>query len=85
MERAAVLQLCRRDIQDTLAGAFGDHVNEAEQILGRITEAHAAPDAAFEVGCRAAHVERHHALVGIPDVDHAIGVLVGRGHLDLAQ
>src|SRR5688572_12894827 len=48
MERATVLQLRSRYIQNTLAGAFGDHMNEAKQILIRITETHAAPNPAFE-------------------------------------
>ena len=41
--------------------------------------AHAAPDATLEHGGRTAHVERDHALIGIPDIDHAAQLLVGRG------
>ncbi len=38
------LQLRRRQVQNALAGALGDHVYKAQQILVGITEAHAAPD-----------------------------------------
>ena len=80
---AAGRQLRRGEIEDAFARARRHHVHEAQQILVGIAEAQPAPDARFVERCRARHIERRHALVGVPDVDHAIGVDVGR--LDLAD
>ena len=83
---APVVLLRRRDVEDALLRARGDEVDEAEEVLVRVAEAHAAADAGLEVGGRARHVERDHALVRVPDVDHPVepGVLrlhvVGREH-----
>ena len=79
--RAAGLELRGRQVEDAFARARGNHVDEAEQILVGIAEAQAAADARFVKRGRARHVERGHALVGVPDVDHPVGVDVGR--LDL--
>ncbi len=51
---AAVLELRGRDVQNALPGALGDQVHEAEQVLVRVTEAHATPDAALEKTRRSA-------------------------------
>ncbi len=80
---AAVGELSGRDVDDALAGTFRDLMDEAEQILVRVPEAHASPDTGLEVRCTARHVERDHALVGVPDVDHAVELLVRR--LDLVH
>ena len=80
---AAGGQLRGGQVEDALAGARRDHVHEAEQVLVGVAEAQAAADAGFEERRRARHVERGHALVGVPDVDHAVGVHVGR--VDLAD
>ncbi len=86
VECAAGLELRCRQVEDALAGAGRDHVHEAEQVLVRIAEAQAASDARFVKRGRARHVEGGHALVGVPDVDHAVGVQVGRFHLiDIQQ
>ena len=74
----AVFQLCRREVEDPLACPLRYHVHKAQQILGRVTEPHAAPNTRLEIGCRARHVKGDHVLVRVPDVDHAIGVDVGR-------
>ena len=44
-----------------------------------------APDARFVERSRARHVERRHALVSVPDIDHAVRVLIRRLHLRIAQ
>ena len=77
---AAVRELRRRDVEDAFAGAFGNLVDEADEVLVRVAEAHAAPDAALEERRRAGHVERHHALVLVPDVDHTVDLRVSRPH-----
>ena len=59
-----------------------DHVDEAEQVLVRVAEAHPAPDPGLEHRGRARQVERHHALVRVPGVDHAVDVLVAGRHLE---
>ncbi len=51
-------------------------VNEAEKILIGVTETHAMTDARLEVRGAPRHVERHHALVRVPDVDHAVELRV---------
>ena len=68
----SVGELRGRYVQDSLSCAGGDHVHEAQKVLCRVPEAHAASHAAFVVACAAAHVERDHALVLVPDVDHAV-------------
>ena len=83
--RAATRQLRGGQIEYPLSRPRRNHMHEAKQILIGITEAHAAPNAAFKVRSRTAHVEGHHALIGIPDVDHAIGVFIGRIDLQFAQ
>ena len=82
---AAVFELRGGNIQNALAGALRDHVDKAQQILIRIAETHPAPDARFVARCRTRHIERDHALVGVPDVDHPIGVFIRRLHLKNGQ
>ena len=83
--RAAGRQLRRGQVEDAFARARRHHVHEAQQVLVGIAEAQSAPDARFIERRRARHVERRHALVRVPDVDHAIGVDVGRLHLADAE
>ena len=52
-------------------------MHETEQILVGVAETHPAPDPRLVERGRAGHVEGDHALVGVPDVDHTVGVLVG--------
>ena len=76
MVGAAILELGGGDIQNAAAGALRDHVDEAQQILAAVAEAHPAADAAFVVAGRAAHVEGDHALVLVPQIDHPVQLLV---------
>src|SRR5690606_12201425 len=76
MVRAAVLELSRCDVENTLASALGDQMHEAEQILVGVAEAHASTNAALKERSGARHVEGDHALVLIPDVHHAIEFVV---------
>ena len=69
---AAVGKLDRRDVQDPLPRAFRNEMHEAEQILAAVAEAHASSGPALVVGRAAAHVEGDHALILVPDVDHAV-------------
>ena len=59
----------------------GNHMHEAEQILVGVAKPHPPADARLEVRRRPGEVERDHALVGVPGVDHAVDVLVRRRHL----
>ena len=52
--------------------AIRDQVHESQQVLVRVAEAHPPPDAGLEQRCRARQVERDHALVRVPDVDHPV-------------
>jgi len=76
-------QLGGRQVQHPLAGALRHHVDEAEEVLIGIAEAEAAADAGLVEGGRARHVESGHALIGVPDIDHAVGMFIGS--LDLAE
>ncbi len=76
--RATVLEHGSRKINKTLSRTLGYLVNKAQQILIGITEAHSSADTALEVGSGARHIERYHALILIPDVDHTVDLLVGR-------
>ena len=51
-------------------------MHEAKQVLVGIAEAHAASHARLVVGGGTGHVERDHALVLVPDVDHAVELFV---------
>ena len=58
------------------SGAVRDQMDETEQVLTGITEAHAAADSGFIIGSGTGHVEGNHALVLVPDIDHAVEFLV---------
>ena len=51
-------------------------MNEAHEILIGVAEAHATAYAALEERCRAREVEGDHTLVLVPDVHHAIELVV---------
>ena len=82
---AAVRELRRRNVQDAFACPLRNHMDKAQQILAGIPEAHASAHAAFKVTGAAAHVEGHHALVLVPDVHHAVKLLVSAADLISAQ
>ena len=77
---AAVRELGRGDVEDALTRTPGNHMYKAQQILARIAEAHPAPHAGLEIAGRAAHVEGDHALVLVPDVDHAVELFLAAVH-----
>ena len=72
MVGTAVLKLGGGNVQNTLPGTGGDDVHETQQVLTAVAEAHAAAGAALVVAGTAAHIEGDHALVLMPDVDHAV-------------
>ena len=73
---AAIGELGGGNVQNALPRAGGDQMHKAEQILTGIAEAHAAAGAALIIAGRAAHIEGDHALVLVPDIDHAIELFV---------
>ena len=73
---AAVGELCGGDVQNTLAGAGGDEVHKAQQVLATVPETHAAAGAALVVAGGTAHVEGDHALVLVPDIHHTVELFV---------
>ena len=79
MVGTAVRELCGCNIQNSLSCPLRNHMHKTEQILAGIPESHSPSHAAFKVTGTAAHVERHHALVLIPDIDHPADVLVLAG------
>ena len=73
---AAVRKLCRSDVDDALTGAFWYLMDEAQKILIAVTEAHAPAYARLKEARRAGEAEGDHALVLVPDVDHAVQTFV---------
>ena len=82
---ASVFKLGSSDIEQTLSCAVRNQMNEAEQILAGITEAHTTAGAGFEVGCRTGHVEGNHTLILVPDVDHASQFFICTGERIFCQ
>ena len=76
MIAGAIRKLCVRDVEDAFACAGRNQMDEPEQVLTAVTEAHATAHAALEVGGGAGHVEGHHALILIPDIHDAVQLLV---------
>ena len=72
MISTAILKLGSCNIQDTLSCLVWNQMKEAKQILAGIPKSHAPADTGFIVGSRTGHVEGHHALVLMPDIDHAV-------------
>ena len=82
---AAGRELGGGDVEDPLARPVRNHVHETEQVLVGVTKAHPPAEAGLEEGGRAGQVEGGHALIGVPDVDHAIGVLARGGDLHRSE
>ena len=76
MESTPIAQLCGCKIKQPFPGSFRHHVDETKQVLGRIPESHSTPNSAFKIGRRTAHVKCDHALIGIPDVHHTVGIYI---------
>ena len=81
----AVFEHSRREIEHTLSCALGYLMNEAQQILVAVTEAHSSAYTALEIRSGTRHIERYHALVLIPDVYHSVYLLVGRINMILTE
>ncbi len=82
---AAVLEHGSREVDKALSRSFGDLVYEAEQVLVGVAEAHTASDTALEIRSGTAHIERYHTLVLVPDIYHAVDLLVGRVYTVLGE
>ena len=77
---AAVWELGAGDVDDALAGTGRYLMNETYEVLVGITEAHASADAALEEACGTRHAEGYHALILVPDVHHAVELVVAALH-----
>ena len=60
-------------------------MDEAQQVLAGVPEAHAPARAAFEVGSGAAHVEGDHALVLVPGVNHPVQRFLRGADLEIGE
>ena len=60
-------------------------MDEAQQVLTAIAEAHAAADAAFKVAGGTAHVEGDHALVLVPQVHLTVQFFVRAVHVEVVE
>ncbi len=85
MIRPARLQLCGCQIEKPFARPLRDEMDEPQQILIRVAETHAAPDTAFKIRSRTTHIEGDHGLIGVPNIDHAIRMRIGRVDLQSIQ
>ena len=56
-------------------------MNETYEVLIRIAEAHATTYTTLEERSRAGEVEGHHTLVLVPDVNHAVELVVARAYI----
>ena len=72
MVGAAVGKLRGRQVENPPPGLGGYLMDETQQVLVGIPEAHAAADPGLEIGGASRQVERHHALVLVPYIDHAV-------------
>jgi hypothetical protein len=77
---AAVWELSAGDVDDALAGTGRYLMNETYEVLVGITEAHASADTALEEACRTRHAEGNHTLILVPDVHHAVELIVSALH-----
>ena len=78
---AAVGELRRGNVDDALTGSRWYLVDEAHKVLVGVAEAHSPSYAALEEAGASREVEGHHALVLVPDVHHAIELVVARAYV----
>ena len=81
MIATSVGELRRSDVDDALTGTGRNLMDEAHEVLIGIAEAHATTNTTLEERSRAREVEGDHALVLVPDVDHAVELVVARAYL----
>ena len=60
-------------------------MNEAEDILIGISEAHSSADTALEIWCGTWKVECYHALILVPDVYHSVYLVIRCVNIDNAE
>ena len=80
MVASTVGELCRGDVDDALTCSAGNLMDESHQVLIGVAEAHTSSDAALEETGRTREVERYHTLVLVPNVHHAVELLVSTLH-----
>ena len=81
MIASAIRELCRSDIDDALTCARWNLVNKAHKVLITIAEAHATAYTTLEERSRTREVEGNHALILVPDVHHAVELIVTRAYI----
>ena len=75
---AAVHKLGGSDINDPFSCPVRNQVHKAEKILTGIPKAHPPANTGFIIGSGTGHVKRHHTLILVPDIYHAVNLFVGR-------
>lgn len=80
MIAATVWELSAGNIDDALTGTGRYLMNEAYQVLIGIAEAHASADTTLEEACGTGHAEGNHALILVPNVHHAVELVVSALH-----
>ena len=73
---SAIFKLGRSEVDQTFSCTIRNLVNEAQQVLVGVTEAHTTADTAFKVRSRTGHVKGNHALILVPDVYHTVHLVI---------
>ena len=60
-------------------------MDKAHEVLVRVAEAHATAYTTLEEGGRTREVERNHALVLVPDVDHAVEACIATAQYETVE
>lgn len=76
MISSAVFKLSRGDVDNPFSCPLRYLVDEAEQVLIRIPEAHSTPDTRFKIRGGTRHIERNHTLIRVPYVYHSVQLVV---------
>ena len=74
---ATVGELCRCNVNDALTGTTGNLMDETYEVLIGVAETHATAYPTLKERSRTREAEGNHALVLVPDIDHAVQTLVG--------
>ena len=82
---ASVLELGIGNINDTLSRPLRDQVDKTKEVLAGIAESHSPSQSALIIAGAAAHAEGDHALVLVPDIDHAVEFVVTAVNLEVRQ
>ena len=82
---SAVGELGGSDVDDAFACPLGNLMDKPDEILIGVAESHPTSDTAFKEGGGAGEAEGNHALILVPDVDHAVKARVARREREASE